>query len=291
MIEDRLRQALIEGERIGARYALGLPRQAPRGHVGDTLSIRAGSSLEFKDYRDYQPGDDLRHIDWGAYARSDQLTLKMFLEEVTPWVEILVDTSKSMALEESTKDKATLGLAAMFATAAANAGFSFHSWMLGAEIVQIVNGTGRPTTWDGVSFEYRGTPEDGFRRTLPNWRPRGIRILLSDLLWPGDPAVVLRPFTDRAALSVVVQILAKADVEPPDQGNLRLVDVETGHIHEIHIDAGIARGYRERLQRHQQYWHESCRMFGATFITVVAEQWLSEPRLDELVALDLLKVK
>src|SRR5262249_59820670 len=83
-MDDRLRQYLIEGERAGMRYALGLPRQAPVGMAGSALSQRSGSSLEFKDYRDYQPGDDLRHIDWNAFARSDQLSIKLFREEVHP---------------------------------------------------------------------------------------------------------------------------------------------------------------------------------------------------------------
>src|SRR4249920_2976779 len=98
-MKDEQRRYLSEGERAGARYALETPRQAPGGVAGGTLSQRAGSSLEFQDHRDYQPGDDLRHIDWNVYARTDQLTLKLYREEVTPHLDVLLDTSRSMTLE------------------------------------------------------------------------------------------------------------------------------------------------------------------------------------------------
>src|SRR4051794_14097653 len=117
-----LRRYLVEGERAGLRYALGVPKHAPVGLSGSTLGHRAGSSLEFKDHRDYQPGDDLRHIDWSAYARTDVLSVKLYREEVTPHLDVVVDCSKSMTLEGSSKGPATVALAAFFASAARNAG-------------------------------------------------------------------------------------------------------------------------------------------------------------------------
>src|SRR6185312_362794 len=110
------------GTRAGLRYALGLPRQAPVGVAGAALGQRAGSSLEFRDHREYQPGDDLRHIDWNAFARSDQLSVKVFREEITPHLDVVLDASRSMALEGTAKERATLALAALLVTAAANAG-------------------------------------------------------------------------------------------------------------------------------------------------------------------------
>jgi len=61
------RQFLAEGAAAGLRYALAMPRRAA-GTAGAVMGQRAGSSLEFRDYREYQPGDDLRHVDWSAYA-------------------------------------------------------------------------------------------------------------------------------------------------------------------------------------------------------------------------------
>jgi uncharacterized protein (DUF58 family) len=289
-MNDAARRHLIEGERAGLRYALGLPRQAPVNLAGGSLGQRAGSSLEFKDHRAYEPGDDLRHIDWNAYARTDQLAVKLFREEVNPHVDILVDLSRSMALEDSRKAEATLGLAAFFAAAARNAGYSHTVWGLGEEIRSVPNSGASPAMWEPIDFAFRGSPAEGFSRSHPRWRPRGIRILLSDLLWVGDPLAVLRHIAEGAAVAVVAQVLAEADVEPPPAGNLRLVDSETGQIREIYVDASAVRRYQAALARHQENWHQACRQTCAVFSIVVAERLLRDWKLDELVAAEVLTV-
>ena len=286
---DDMRGYLSEGERAGVRYALQTPRQAPVGLAGGTLNQRAGSSLEFRDHRDYQPGDDLRHIDWNAYARSDQLTVKLYREEVTPHLDLLVDTSRSMTLEGSAKGRATLALAAFFATAASNASFSHAAWQLGQDVRPIGNSSGVPLAWEGITFEHRGPPI-GVAKAGMSWRPRGVRVLLSDLLWEGDPLATLRPLAERGSMTLVLQVLAEVDAHPIEGKSLRLVDSETDRIHEIHVDALVARRYRDGLARHQQNWHSACRQVGALFATVIAEDLLRDWNMDELVANGVLKI-
>src|SRR5215510_4510948 len=65
-------------------------------HTGSYSSPRRGTSLEFADYRKYSPGDDLRYLDWGIYARTDRLYVKLFREEVDLFVYLFVDASASM---------------------------------------------------------------------------------------------------------------------------------------------------------------------------------------------------
>jgi uncharacterized protein (DUF58 family) len=56
-----------------------------------------GFSVEFSDYRNYQPGDDLRHLDWRLYARSDRLCIKRFEQETNVRFYLLLDSSASMS--------------------------------------------------------------------------------------------------------------------------------------------------------------------------------------------------
>lgn len=287
---DHFREYLSEGERVGQCYALRLPRQTPRGAAGLALGQRAGSSLEFKDYRDYQIGDDLRHIDWNAFARSDQLTVKLYREEIAPHLDLVLDVSRSMALEGTAKERAALALTACLATAAANAGFGRAVWLMGDDFRLLPNGNAAPSLWGDFELSHRGSPAEALARGVPAWRPRGLRVLLSDLLWVGEPANALRPFTDGASAAVVIQLLAEADVHPPEEGALRLIDTETGQMREIHVDARIARRYREALVQHQNNWHQACRASGAIFSTVVAETLLRDWKLDELVAAEFLGV-
>ena len=67
---------------------------------GERLGAGTGSSLEFQDYRPYAPGDDLRHVDWAAYARSEVLAVRLYREEVAPRIDLVLDISRSMAVTE-----------------------------------------------------------------------------------------------------------------------------------------------------------------------------------------------
>ena len=131
MEESAGRDALAVGEREGARYRLASPRSTPAGLIGQRLGSRAGSSLEFMDHRQYHPGDDIRRIDWSAYARSERLHVKLYRDEVSPHLELLIDTSSSMDLPGSRKGEATLALAAAVARAALNARFTLRAWGVG----------------------------------------------------------------------------------------------------------------------------------------------------------------
>src|SRR3954469_25616572 len=136
-----LQQSLRDGEQLGLRYALQIPQVAASGQVGSRLGRRAGSSIDFQDYREYQPGDDLRFIDWGIYARTDRLSIKLFREEVTPHLDLVLDGSHSMNLEGTAKAAGAAKLAALLATAAANSQCSQAVWFSGEGYNRVANDT------------------------------------------------------------------------------------------------------------------------------------------------------
>jgi uncharacterized protein (DUF58 family) len=285
-----LNQFLLEGEAAGMRYALAVPRSTAAAMSGMQLGQRAGSSLEFRDHRDYQPGDDLRRIDWNAFARSDKLTVKLYREEISPHLDIVIDGSRSMALEASAKMQATIGLAAVLAVAAENAGYTHNAWLAREGCAPVPNGTNRPSTWSGIEFEVRSNPVDAFTRFPPRFSRMGMRALISDLLWLGEPLTVLQQLAQSASSIVVVQVLAEADVDPPERGRVRLIDSETDQQREIFIDDGAIKRYRDALARHQQNWHRACRQAGAVMVNLVAEEIVAGWNLEALVKAEILKV-
>src|SRR5215475_785727 len=182
-MNDRYREYLIAGEKAGMRYALEPPRTASAPLAGLQLGRQAGASLEFREHRDYQPGDDLRRIDWNAFARSDRLTVKLYREEISPHLDVVLDGSRSMALESTAKARAAVGLAAAFAVAAQNAGYSHNAWLARAYVAPIGAGANRPSSWQSIDLDFRGNPSEGFIRTPRGLRRQGMRVLISDLLW------------------------------------------------------------------------------------------------------------
>jgi uncharacterized protein (DUF58 family) len=285
-MEPALRQALCDGEKLGLRYALKIPQSATSGWTGPRSGRRAGSSIDFQDYREYQPGDDLRFIDWGIYARSDRLTVKLFREEVTPHLDLILDGSRSMNLADTAKAGAVARLAALLATAAANAQCTQAVWLSGEGFQRLPNDTLPPSAWDKLELDSPRTPEQSFAILPPRFRRLGVRVLVSDLLWPAEPVPILRRLRDGAAELYVIQLLARDDATPPEHGNLRITDSETGAESEIYVDDGIARQYADNLAQWQQSWADACRQCGAHMTTIIAEDL--ENSMKELEAIQLL---
>lgn len=284
------RAFLQKGEEVGARYVLCSPHRLPSGRTGARLGHQAGSSLEFREHRDYQAGDDLRRVDWSVFARSDKLSVKLYQDEVLPHVDLVMDGSRSMTLDGTRKGEATVGLAAALISAAKQSGFSHHTWITNEGCWPVVNGAASPSLWQDLAFSDVGNPLQSFAIQPPTWRPQSIRIFLSDLLWMGDPLQLLGWFADRSTHVIVIQILAQRDLQPPPRGYVQLIDSESGQLREAFVDAVMQQKYQEAFSRHLQYWRQAARQVGAVFASLVAEDIVTTWALDALVEAEILQI-
>ena len=161
-------------------------------HTGNYSSPRRGTSLEFADYRRYAPGDDLRYLDWGIYARSDRLYIKLFREEVDLFAYIFVDASASMAFP-SPKEK--FFPVSHIAAALSYVVLAIHDhvlYLLGNSFTHSASPfyRGRRLITDGIKFIASSTPEGPLEFTsalaehLRRLRRPGKAILISDFLMP-----------------------------------------------------------------------------------------------------------
>ena len=284
-------ESLMNGYRWGSRALFAEPPQTPLGTMGNMLSRSVGSSLEFMEHREYLPGDDLRRIDWNAYARSDRLAVKLFREEVNPHVDLLLDVSRSMNLVGTRKGEATYAMAGFLASAAAESHFSFRIFTTEDGCRALGRSHLIPVEWDPFDLSATASPAEALDQMPPTWKPRGIRIFVSDLLFMADPTAIVSQVSGDAAVTVIVQLLAEADAEPPEQGNLRLVDCESGERLEMYLDTLARERYKRNLARHQENYNIAARRHGAFLTTVVAERFLEDGRLDELFHAELLRYK
>jgi uncharacterized protein (DUF58 family) len=281
-VKEAYRKYLQEGEAAGSRYTLHFPQEIMKGDLGARVGRMAGASIDFKDYREYQPGDDVRTIDWNVYGRTDRLTVKLFHEEVNPHLDLILDASRSMALPDTAKERALLGLGALLAISAGNAGASCTAYQAGDGVEEIQNGSGNPSGWDGIVLDHTAGFAEAYALRPARWRRNGMRMLISDLLWAGDPMFSLGLLAGQSSGVIVVQLMAREDVSPTMNGNMRLSDIEGGEYMETFVDSLALDNYRNALARHQGAWHEACRRVGAQMVTVVAEDLVAGWRLPGL---------
>lgn len=249
----RLRASRAGGERPGSTRVR---------HRSD----RTGSELE--RFAPYAPGDDLRHVDWSAYARLGELLTRRFVAEREVPVWILIDTSGSMG---------PAGPGSKIDLAAAVATVLGVVCLAGGDRVSVglLPGFGGPSTGGRVSIgplrgrrsihsmgsflraiEPAGTDvllQPGIERVLPRERG-GLVFLLSDFLRPlRDVAEAFDFLAARGAEVKLVQTLSREDLDPAWlRGCDRLVDRETGEEIEIDAHADTLKAYERALTTHMR---------------------------------------
>jgi uncharacterized protein (DUF58 family) len=276
-------QAVSEGRRLGSALRLTLTPRVRDGRVGNRLGLGVGSSLEFEDYRPYQPGDDLRRLDWGVYARTDQLVLRTYRQELSPRLDLFVDTSRSMALPAA-KGIACWRLAGALAAAAAGAGLDVLAWRLGGRAAPLAPPGADSLAWGSLALDDASGPEAAVA-TLPPLRRGGVRILISDLLFAAEPSMVLQPLLEGASAGAVVQLAAAVEVDPELSGEVRLRDVESGAGADLQVTPAAIAAYREARRRHLDRWEETCRRHQADRVEVRAEEIAGEHPMVALATL------
>jgi uncharacterized protein (DUF58 family) len=247
-----------------AAVRLALPRTPIGGRVGERLGSGTGSSLEFQDYRSYEPGDDLRHVDWAAYARSELLTVRLYREEVAPRVDLVLDVSRSMAVTER-KLRAYGELAGLLACACAAT--AADSRMISAP-------AGDPQRLLRPEDVERALGCDAAVSALEGghlaFRRRSLRIVVSDFLFPHDAdRLVPRLARDSASLSIV-QLTLREEAEPAVEGGRRLIDVEGRGELDLVVDDRAVREYHARFNRLRLGLSRAARRAGARFAHVIA---------------------
>lgn len=283
MLRDPIVQRCLDG------YQLGLPRVPISGRSGELLGRGSGSSLEFQEFRQYMPGDDIRHLDWSTYARSDQLMVRLYREEISPRTQIFVDTSRSMNTGDQAKPLVTRQLGALFCLLSARLGGQPQLIPLGDDLPL------RSVGVDGLEqfylhpFSANATLPDLLDRQAVPLKPQGLRIVVSDFLFPHDPESLIRRLAAGASVLWVVQLLTAWEANPTPLGGRRLVDIEARSELDLQVDQRTIQTYLNRLNALQTELQRQCRRAHATFVTLTADEGLETLCRGDLSAAGILR--
>ncbi|MCA1587803.1 MAG: DUF58 domain-containing protein [Chloroflexi bacterium] len=186
---------------------------------GERRSVRRGQSVEFADYRNYAAGDDLRQLDWNAYARLEKLFVKLFVEEEDVTVHVLVDASRSMdygvpnkldAARRAAAAVAYLGLASMDRVSVAFLGDGT------ATAMRPMRGKRRALELFAFLSQARSERLTGLaaaaRAYVSRMRGTGPLILISDLMDPGYLDALRDLAGTRSQLSAYVVVPTDLDL-------------------------------------------------------------------------------
>ncbi len=216
-------------------------------------SPHRGFSVEFSEHRDYVPGDELRHLDWKACARSDRYYIKLYEQETNLRATLVLDTSASMTF--GNKFDYARHLAACLAYVLA------HQQDLAGLVaiddqVRVELPPGSSPAHLDVFFRHLESLQAGLRTDLPRQLHslserlprRSLVILLSDLwLEPEELARALQHLRYRKHQGIVLHLLDRNEIDLPYDRKLTFEDLETGE--KLQADPSEMRdAYREQVQ-------------------------------------------
>lgn len=255
---------------------------------GDHLGLIPGPGSEPGDSRIYQPGDDVRRMDWSVTARTQVPHVRQMIadRELETW--LVVDMSASLDFGTTGCEKRDLAVAAAAAITYLNSGGGNRLGAIianGDKITRVPALSGRqheqtmlrtiatmPKAPAGVRGDLAAAI-DALRRPE---RRRGMAVVVSDFL---GPITWMRPLRAIAARHEVlgIEVLDPRDVELPDVGDVILQDTESGVTREFTIDAQLRDDFGKAAAAHRTEVARTFRRCGAPMLTLRTDRdWIAD---------------
>ncbi len=248
-------------------------RKIFRGRMkGERRSPRKGQSVEFADFRNYVPGDDLRFIDWNTYARLDRLFLKIFFEEEDLHFYALIDASPSMSFGSPSKLRYAQQLAAALGFVGLIRGDRVRVETLGQGHVRGTAFRGRNSIWRmqqellTIEPNQASSLAQGVKNFCIRNPGKGIVVLISDLMDKEGYESALKYLLSRDMDIYVIQVLSAEELEPDVKGDLRLVDCEDADVAEITASGPLLKRYQKTLAAFVEGAREFCSRRGMNYL-------------------------
>lgn len=246
------------------------------GAGGNRKSRSKGSSVEFSDFREYSVGDDFRRIDWNAYGRFDKLFVKLFMEEREALINLFVDCSKSMDFGSVKKWDTGLKLSAIIAyLALTNMDRVCINMMKDGSLRQSQSLTGRASFDRCIKFldsvEFSGSTNINKCIKGKDFHSRGISVIISDFFTPEGIEETIKYLLYKKQEVILIHVLAKEEISPSIEGQINLVDSETGSVRDVAVTPIVLKRYQQELEKFINSLKEYANKVGASYIQVSSE--------------------
>lgn len=256
-----------------------------------------GSSCDFADYRDYMAGDDIKKIDWYAYARSEKLYLKQYMDERQMHTRIYIDASRSMRYGGGKKDVQAVRLAATLAYLSICDMDKVSIYVVRDAVAEeiISSMLGKGTFYEQIA-KLNDIVFDGdsyiSRALLPSkvGYGDGLSVIISDFLTDNDFEDAIDFLTAKKRDILCMQVLSAEELKPKVRGKQHFFDSENlARSYRKNINRDIIAAYRRALEYATNRISSFCRSRGGEYMLVSAEESMGSVFFDRLAELGVVK--
>lgn len=281
--------AYLDPHNLAQLQGLGLvARRAVEGYVsGLHKSPYHGFSVEFAEHREYSPGDDIRHVDWKVWSKTDRLYLKLYEEETNLLTYLLLDTSQSMAYGSEghvTKLMYARMVAASISYLVLHQSDSVGLSTFDSRVGRVLKPSGQASQLNEIINLMDQTPgrektnlTTVFHDLAERAKRRGLIIVLSDLFDDPDRVIAgLKHFRHRRHDVVVFHILDPAELSFPFRQTTEFIGLEG--LGNVMVDPlTIRQAYQQEINTFIESIKRGCRVADVDYVPLMTDQNLAVP--------------
>jgi uncharacterized protein (DUF58 family) len=253
-------------------------RQVVEGVItGQHKSPHKGFSVEFSEHREYTPGDEIRHLDWKAYARSDRYYIKLYEQETNLRATLVLDTSNSMTFAGKLDYGRHLCacLAYLLSIQQDLAGFVAVDDSVKFELPPGSSPAHLDRLFSALESVKAGKQTDlpAQLHTLAERLPRRSMVIIVSDLWVDPPQLIkaLQHLRYRKHQAMVLHLLDRAELDLPYDKQITLEDLETQE--KIQIDpADLRDRYKQNVQSYLSEIRRACTSGDSEYHTLFTDQ-------------------
>ena len=251
--------------------------------IGQHKSPFHGYSVEFAEHRGYEPGDEIRHIDWKLFAKTDRLFVKRFEEETNLSAHIILDISKSMTYKSNSVTKLnfanslTAALSYLMVKQQDAVGLIKFSNFINAFIPAKSKPSHLNIIFDNLNDNQTGNDtkiEYILHEIAERISKRGLIVLISDLLDSPDKIINgLKHFRHNKQEIIVFHIFDRKELDFDYNNPTKFIDMETSE--EIITEPWhIRSNYKKMLNEHRAFFKKECHDNLIDYLPIITDQSL-----------------
>ncbi len=281
-----MKRKIFDGDFLEKLESIALAIKNPMsGYFGGAQKARGyGNTVEFADFREYVPGDDLRRIDWNVYARFQKHFIKLFTDERQMHNRIMIDCSASMGTGKPEKAECALKIAAALGYLSVCAMDRVSFQLMRGDKTEDLCGTilGKSAFYQQAlmleDVDFGGdTLLDKAMYNCPNpGYDDGVTVIISDFLTESSWKNVVDFLTYRHRQVILVQVLSPEEVNPAILGDTHLVDMESQEVGDyrnvrVKLTKKFYKTFRDVLEEYKQELFDYCVSRGGSFISCTSD--------------------
>jgi uncharacterized protein (DUF58 family) len=261
--------------RVLDRMRLSVRPSATASRQGAHRSRAKAGGVELADHRPYVAGDDVRHVDWRAFARHGALVLRQFEEDRDAFVHVLLDVTGSMSRGAPPKIDVARAIAASFAYVGVRQFDRARVVPFADALDEQTLAVRGPRELPELERLLAATEAEGptafaaaARELGARGARRGLVVVITDLMAPEGWAEGFRVLGAMGHELRLVRVRCAEDEAPSFSGELELCDAESGERLRVRVDRELLERYRREVEAHVGACREACQRAGGRYVEV-----------------------